>query len=235
MSNEAQALKNKTREYIALIKNKTTQDLTSLRDRLEEKFKAERSKLSPDKRLIHDYNIQSSLIGRELKSRLPIHEQGNNFMAVEADTTRKGKTFEETLKDKSLDELKAILVVAEKELADFKTSLSGTRMTADSVKANQDKLDAISAKIDAIKAEIATRDEKASEDAKGDLGGRAGEIFSATKPYLVPAIVGGVIVGAIGHAFGKNVLGFGLIGVGVGAGIVWLTKNTNATKVVEPK
>jgi hypothetical protein len=231
MSKETQVLKNKTREYIALLKNKTTQELTSLRDRLSEKFKAERLKPSPDKRLLHDYNIQLSLIGRELKSRLPIHKQGDNFHAVESDM-RQAKSFEETLKDKSLDELKAMLVVAEKELSDFKETLAGSRMTAEAMDANKVKMEAMSAKVDAIKAEIDTRDEKASDEAKDDLKGRAGEFFSNVKPYLAPAIAGGVIVGVIGHAFGKNVLGFGLIGVGIGAGIVWLTKNANTSKVV---
>lgn len=232
MSKEVIALKNKTREYIALLKKRTTKDLTSLRERLLEKFKAERLKPSPDKRLLHDFDIQLSLIGRELKSRLPIHEQADNFSAVEADTTRKAKPFAETLKDKSLDELKAMLVVAEKDLADFKTTLSASRMTADSVKSNQDKLDALSARIDAIKAEIHTRDEKSSEDAKNDLKGRAGEIFTSAKPYIFPAIAGGIVVGAIGHAFGKSAIGFGLIGIGIGSGLVWLNNNANASRVV---
>lgn len=231
MSKEVTALKNKTREYIALLKNKTTQELTSLRERLLSKLKEERSKSPVNKNLIRDYDIQLSLIGRELKSRLPIHEQADNFSAVE-DTMKKSPTFPELLAKKSLDELKAMLVVAEKELADFKALLSGTRMTAEAMDANKAKMEALSAKIDAIKAEIATRDEKASEEAKNDLKGRAGEFFTSAKPYIIPAIAGGVIVGAIGHAFGKNALGFGLIGVGIGSGIVWLTKNANTSKVV---
>lgn len=231
MSKEVTALKNKTREYIALLKSKTTQELTALRERLLGNLKVERSKNPVNKNLINDYNIQLSLIGRELKSRLPIHEQADNFSAVE-DNMRKAPTFAETLTKKSLDELKAMLVVAEKELADFKAMLSGTRMTADAMKANQDKLDALSAKVDAIKAEIETRDEKASEDAKGNFKDRAGEFYASAKPYIVPALAGGIVVGAIGYAFGKNVWGFGLIGVGIGSGIVWLNKNATTSRVV---
>lgn len=234
MSHEQNRVNNKAKEYVAILKTKTTQDLVSLRERLLSKFKAERLKSSPNKSLLHDYNIQLSLLGRELKSRLPIHEQGDTFHAVEEATIGefKPKTFAQILAEKTLDDLKKMLIDAEKELSDFKQMLAGSRMTADAMESSKAKLEALSEKVEAIKSEISTRSEQASEDAKKDAD--TGKLFGVDKDYIAPAIAGGVIVGVLGYSMGKNVLGFSLIGIGIGSGIVWLTKRDKKPKVATP-
>ncbi len=230
---------NRIKEYIAILKTKTIQDLKSFRENLLAKFKAEREKLSPNKKLVNDYNVQLSLLGREIKSRQPIHEQGDTATAVQDATINevKPKTFEEKLKEKTLDELNAMVVNGKAKLDKLNLMKSDPNISADELKKTNDRINHFGEKLSAIQAEIATRSESASTQAKADVNNAStssSTLFGIDKDYIVPAVAGGVIVGVIGYSIGKSIIGFGVLGLGIGAGIVWLNKNSSSPKPVTP-
>jgi hypothetical protein len=231
-----QKINNRAKEYLALIRNKTTQELLTLRTNILNHSKAERSKSSPDNRALQSYNIQLSLIGRVLSNRKPIDQQSDKFQSVEDATIGqvKPKTFIETLKEKSLDELKVILVSTEKEVVDFKASLQAMRQSEEGIKSSQDKLQALVNMVDAIKAEISTRSQQASDGAKKDLKDAERKILGIDRDYFLAGLAGGVIVGAIGNSYGKNIWGFGIIGIAIGSGLVYLNRNVKASKTATP-
>lgn len=229
-------INNRAKEYLALIRNKSTQELLTLRTNILNHSKAERLKSSPNNRVLQSYNIQLSLIGRVLSNRKPVDQQSDKFQSVEDATIGqvKPKTFAETLKEKSLDELKALLSSSEKEVSDFKASLQTMRQSEEGIKSNQDKLQALVNIVDAIKAEIGTRSKQASDGAKKDLSDAMGKIFGIDRDYLLAGLAGGVIVGAIGNSYGKNIWGFGIIGIALGSGLVYLNKNVKVSKKATP-
>lgn len=233
MSNQQNKVNNRAKEYVAILKTKSTQDLNSLRESLLSKFKAEHSKSSPNNKILSDYNIQLSLLGRELKGRAPIHERGDNFQAVEDATVNevKTKTFEEKLKEKTLDELNSMVVNGKKKLEKLNAMKSDPNISADKMKIIEDKLNHFGEKLAAIESEIATRSKTDADQAKSDASSGSKLFSSIDKDYIVPALIGGLAVGAIGYSVGRSVIGFGILGAGIGAGIVWINKNSKTSKV----
>lgn len=236
MQNPSQnQVNNRIKEYFALLKTKTTEELHALRDSILNAFRAERTKVAPDQKALKNQNIKLGLIGRVIKSRQPIDSQDKNQVVQDATVgALKPKTFEEKLKEKSLDELNTMLANGKRKLAYLEVSKSEPNITPEKFANITTVYTHFTNKTNAIQAEINTRSASASEQAKQELkadSGTQGKIFGVDSEYVWAGIAGGIIAGAIGHNMGKSMMGFALVGVGVGGGLVWLGKNVKSESV----
>ena len=231
MSQQKSNIGNKAKEYLALLKNKTTQELIEIREYLRNAFKSERAKSKPDSAVLQNHNIQLSLVGRELKNRKPTDEKDRSD-AVRDSTINEvhSQSFEERLKEKSLDELNAMIINGKKKLEQLAAMKSEPNIPKDRLDDIEEKLNHFSEKAAVIETEITSRSKSAAEEAKSDLNRAEGKLFGVDKDYLVAGAVGGIVVGAIASSFGKNIWAYGVLGIGIGSGLVWLNKNVNTQK-----
>jgi hypothetical protein len=65
----------KAQEYLSMLKLKSTEEITSMRDNLRAKSKNEKAKGEPDESAVQNFNWQLSLIGRELSVRKPVEQK----------------------------------------------------------------------------------------------------------------------------------------------------------------
>jgi F0F1-type ATP synthase assembly protein I len=214
----------KATEFLSMLKQKRTEELTSMRTNLLARLKSERAKTEPDQSTLQNLNWQLSLIGRELSSRKPADQKEPMQAIADDQELSVGGTVENPLKSKTLDDLNKMLVIAEKELADFKVFMTTAKMTD-----AQGQLKLREIKVSDIKTEISTRSPKAQEEAKKDIDKSSlDKKWSGIDTDMITiGALTGVIGGAIGWGMGKKgwtIAGFVVLGIGVGAGGTFLAK-----------
>lgn len=226
---------HKATEYMSVLKQKTTDEIISVRNNLVERLKTERSKQNPDQSTIQNLNWQLSLIGREFHSRKPADKKERMDAIGDQLSMEMGGSPEGKPRLMSLDALKEILKNYEKDLVTLNSTMATAKLTPEGAKDFSDKQKLLTAQIADIKIEISNRSPKAQEAAKSDINKAEGKWFGVDKDII---LVGGGVAAlgaAIGWGMGKGALGIGgfaVIGAGVGAGIVYLSKREKITRAV---
>jgi len=227
----------KALEYSSMLKQKSIEEITGMRNNLLAQLKGERSKQSPDDSAIQNLNWQLSFLGRELSDRKPVEKKEPMQTISDEQELEMGGTTESPLKNRTLDDLNKMLEATEKELSDLKEFLKVARLTKEGVEQREDKAKILTAQIYDIKSEVATRSTEAHEEAKQDIKSAekttAGKFMGIDTDILMIGSASGVIGASIGWGMGKNVwviAGFALIGAGVGSGIVYLAKREKTVK-----
>lgn len=218
------------REYGAMIKERSEPELMAARQELLTRLKVEQSAKDKDNPAIHNINWQLTLIGRELHSRKP-QNKNDRMQAAEGKAREAGtqKSFEEAIREKSLNELYEILELAKKELQKLKDYIASSRLTPDAVKQANSKIDMLTRQIEILEAEIKTRSPKAAEDAQNDFdkaSGRGKKIFGIDSDYVIWGAVGGVVGGIVAGSMKKKkgIAGFAILGIGLASAVVFVAK-----------
>lgn len=223
------------KEYGAMIKERSEPELMAARQELLTRLKMEQASKDKDSPAIHNINWQLTLIGRELHSRKPANKQDRMQAAEGKNTETKRTSFEEAIKEKSLDELNSILELAKKELEELRKYIASARLQPDALKQANARIDMLSRQISILEAEIKTRSPKASEEAKDDFdkaSGRGKKIFGIDSDYIIWGAVGGVVGGLVANNIKKkkSIAGFAILGIGLAAGVVFLAKGGFSTQ-----
>lgn len=229
----------KATEYLNMLKQKSTEEITSMRDNLLSRLKSERAKPAEnqDQSAIQNHNWQLSLLGRELASRKPKDQKEPMQAISEEQQWEVAGMRPDPIKSATLDSLNHQLAKYSAELDEVKKFMASARLTPEGVKEQEAKKTAISGRISAIEAEIATRSPKAQDEAKKDIARAEGKIFGVDKDILIIGGLCGVITGAIGWGMGKSgwmIAGFAVVGVGIGAGATYGFKSYANTRKIAP-
>jgi hypothetical protein len=221
----------KAQEYLNMLKQKSEKEIVSMRDNLRGRMKNERAKSEPDQSALQNLNYQLSLIGRELGNRKPVEQKERLEVIAEDQELSVGGKEECSLKSKTLDDLNKMLSDEQKKLDTlvYEQPVGGQTPLAIGEQAK-----IVRASIESIKNEISSRSPQASKEAKRDIGKAEGKIFGVDSDMITVGAIAGVMGGAIGWGMGKSawvIAGFSIVGIGAGAGLVYLAKKDwTATK-----
>ena len=230
----------KATEYMSMLKNKSTEEISSMMDNLRSKLKNERSKPEPDESGMQNLNWQLSLLGRVFSTRKPIApptppapanppvaEEGKDRIeqiTEQQESEMAGTampTIESPLKSKTLDELNKMLADVQ---ASYKKQVEADKGKESLMAFNYSKW---TNQINALKAEIATRSPKDKEDAKKDIAKAEGKLLGIDTDVLLIGGISAVIGGAIGWGMEKNkmtIVGFAVAGLAIGGGVTYMIK-----------
>lgn len=227
--NKKKNMSQHEKAYANNLRNKTNGDLANVKSNLVGLLNNEKKKSSPDKSLFDSYKWQLGLINAELNRRNPNKDR---MMQAEGNKARPKLTVAEMLKQKTLEELTALLNDAKDRLSDFEEKAKVSRMTDyDAQKA------ILVGRIASVEAEIKTREPKVEQAVKNEVEQLSGKIMGVDKQFAI-AVFTGALAGGLGAWMFRGdkkaqIWQWALVGVVAGAGYNWYNKKTLAKGAVK--